>query len=181
MLVLKDVNSFDVCMNAVLFIAGAILTGLGLGWLGFHCRQKRKLRLASMAQMTSKEIQSSPSQKGLLSPASMHFTKSIPSYPSSKSDFGRDSSYFGVQVFEYAELEEATNKFDPSKELGDGGFGTVYYGMYLTLHHEHDCIAFSLLFTENYTFLSKQGCFLMVVKLQLSDYTRTISSVLSSS
>ncbi|XP_057481956.1 LEAF RUST 10 DISEASE-RESISTANCE LOCUS RECEPTOR-LIKE PROTEIN KINASE-like 1.1, partial [Actinidia eriantha] len=26
------------------------------------------------------------------------------------------------------ELKEATHKFDPSKELGDGGSGTVYYG-----------------------------------------------------
>lgn len=135
-------------MYAGLFIAGAILTGLGLGWLGFHCRQKRKLKLASMPQIASKEIQSSPSTKGLLSPLSMNFTKSIPSYPSSMSDFGRDSSYYGVQVFNYAELEEATNKFDPSKELGDGGFGTVYYGMNLALHPEHDYIAFSLLFIE---------------------------------
>jgi hypothetical protein len=31
-------------------------------------------------------------------------------------------------VFSYNELEEATNCFDSSKELGDGGFGTVYYG-----------------------------------------------------
>lgn len=36
--------------------------------------------------------------------------------------------YFGVPVFSYAELEDVTNKFDASKELGDGGFGTVYYG-----------------------------------------------------
>ncbi|RID48265.1 hypothetical protein BRARA_I04789 [Brassica rapa] len=34
----------------------------------------------------------------------------------------------GVRLFSYEELEEATNSFDPSKELGDGGFGTVYYG-----------------------------------------------------
>ncbi|XP_076913983.1 LEAF RUST 10 DISEASE-RESISTANCE LOCUS RECEPTOR-LIKE PROTEIN KINASE-like 1.2 [Bidens hawaiensis] len=38
------------------------------------------------------------------------------------------SIYFGASVFSYAELQDATLHFDPSKELGDGGFGTVYYG-----------------------------------------------------
>ncbi|KAH0875241.1 hypothetical protein HID58_072603 [Brassica napus] len=37
------------------------------------------------------------------------------------------STYFGVQVFSYEELEEATENF--SRELGNGGFGTVYYGV----------------------------------------------------
>ncbi|XP_076908872.1 LEAF RUST 10 DISEASE-RESISTANCE LOCUS RECEPTOR-LIKE PROTEIN KINASE-like 1.2 [Bidens hawaiensis] len=38
------------------------------------------------------------------------------------------SVYFGVSVFSYDELQDATNHFDSSRELGDGGFGTVYYG-----------------------------------------------------
>ncbi|KAJ0667441.1 putative protein kinase RLK-Pelle-WAK-LRK10L-1 family [Helianthus annuus] len=38
------------------------------------------------------------------------------------------SLFFGVSVFSYTELEVATKNFDPSHELGDGGFGAVYYG-----------------------------------------------------
>ncbi|XP_078174377.1 LEAF RUST 10 DISEASE-RESISTANCE LOCUS RECEPTOR-LIKE PROTEIN KINASE-like 1.2 isoform X2 [Carex rostrata] len=33
-----------------------------------------------------------------------------------------------TQIFSYGELEEATDRFSPSKELGDGGFGAVYKG-----------------------------------------------------
>ncbi|KAA8529118.1 hypothetical protein F0562_034083 [Nyssa sinensis] len=56
------------------------------------------------------------------------FSRNTSSDPSSKADFEVASAYFGVPVFTYMELEEATHNFDPSKELGDGGFGTVYYG-----------------------------------------------------
>ncbi|KAJ0667437.1 putative protein kinase RLK-Pelle-WAK-LRK10L-1 family [Helianthus annuus] len=38
------------------------------------------------------------------------------------------SFFFGVSVFSYMELEDATKNFDPSHELGDGGYGAVYYG-----------------------------------------------------
>ncbi|KAI8539148.1 hypothetical protein RHMOL_Rhmol09G0158900 [Rhododendron molle] len=47
----------------------------------------------------------------------------------SKADLEGSSAYFGASVFSYAELEQATDDFDPSKELGDGGFGTVYHGI----------------------------------------------------
>ncbi|KAK2633105.1 hypothetical protein EUGRSUZ_L00566 [Eucalyptus grandis] len=36
--------------------------------------------------------------------------------------------YFEVPIFNSTELEEATSNFAASNELGDGGFGTVYYG-----------------------------------------------------
>ncbi|GJZ92265.1 leaf rust 10 disease-resistance locus receptor-like protein kinase-like 1.1 protein [Tanacetum coccineum] len=52
-------------------------------------------------------------------------------YLSSKDDtqcLEEGSIFFSVSVFSYAELEDATKTFDPSRELGGGGFGTVYYG-----------------------------------------------------
>ncbi|XP_024194518.1 LEAF RUST 10 DISEASE-RESISTANCE LOCUS RECEPTOR-LIKE PROTEIN KINASE-like 1.2 isoform X4 [Rosa chinensis] len=56
-------------------------------------------------------------------------SRNISSQPYSKSDLEGGNAYFGVSVFTYEELEEATNHFDSEKELGDGGFGTVYYGI----------------------------------------------------
>ncbi|KAM5567789.1 LEAF RUST 10 DISEASE-RESISTANCE LOCUS RECEPTOR-LIKE PROTEIN KINASE-like 1.2 [Rosa sericea] len=55
-------------------------------------------------------------------------SRNISSQPYSKSDLEGGNAYFGVSVFTYEQLEEATNHFDSEKELGDGGFGTVYYG-----------------------------------------------------
>ncbi|XP_017221040.1 LEAF RUST 10 DISEASE-RESISTANCE LOCUS RECEPTOR-LIKE PROTEIN KINASE-like 1.2 isoform X2 [Daucus carota subsp. sativus] len=51
--------------------------------------------------------------------------RSLDKNTSSDIEYG---TYFGVHVFSYKELEEATHNFDPSKAIGEGGFGTVYYG-----------------------------------------------------
>lgn len=117
----------------MLFVVGAILAGVGLGWGIFACRQRRRKRLSAQSSLSagakSKEISPPPTSRSLAAIPSTGFSQSIPSYPSSKySDFGKASTYFGAQVFDYAELEEATGNFDRSRELGDGGFGTVYYG-----------------------------------------------------
>nr|GMD26672.1 LEAF RUST 10 DISEASE-RESISTANCE LOCUS RECEPTOR-LIKE PROTEIN KINASE-like 1.1 [Ipomoea batatas] len=55
------------------------------------------------------------------------YSRNTSSDPTSDLERGR-SRLFGILVFSYSELEEATRNFDPSKELGDGAFGTVYYG-----------------------------------------------------
>ncbi|KAK3425979.1 hypothetical protein EUGRSUZ_F02517 [Eucalyptus grandis] len=116
-----------VSLKVGLFLAGAAIAGLLLGFWIFSYIQKRKRKRAAAAEAQSKSITPPPSSKGLPI-SSSNFSRTTPSYPTSKSDLDRGSTYFGVQVFNYTELEEATQNFDPSRELGEGGFGTVYYG-----------------------------------------------------
>ncbi|XP_061337380.1 LEAF RUST 10 DISEASE-RESISTANCE LOCUS RECEPTOR-LIKE PROTEIN KINASE-like 1.3 [Gastrolobium bilobum] len=103
-------------------IASGIVAGILLGCWVYLQRKKRIVE-----QSKSKDLFILPSSNGTVN-STTNVSSSISSYPSSKSDSVQKSLYFGVHVFSYAELEQGTKKFDPSRELGDGGFGTVYYG-----------------------------------------------------
>ncbi|KAK4263843.1 hypothetical protein QN277_029206 [Acacia crassicarpa] len=48
--------------------------------------------------------------------------------PCRKADPESGRIYLRVPLFSYEELKKATNNFDRSNELGNGGFGSVYYG-----------------------------------------------------
>lgn len=48
--------------------------------------------------------------------------------PFSNREIERNKLFFELPVFSYEELQQATNNFDITRKLGDGGFGTVYYG-----------------------------------------------------
>ncbi|KAM2076646.1 hypothetical protein ACFX1T_039357 [Malus domestica] len=61
-------------------------------------------------------------------PSSLVTRSILSSTYSMDDDMEKGSTYHGVHIFSYKELEEATNYFDSAKVLGDGGFGTVYHG-----------------------------------------------------
>ncbi|CAN4121805.1 unnamed protein product [Withania somnifera] len=60
--------------------------------------------------------------------------RSTRSEPSTQS-YELDSGFFGVLVFSYAELQQATMNFDSFRELGDGGYAQKScYSLWLQLH-----------------------------------------------
>ncbi|KAL6007568.1 hypothetical protein ACLOJK_033066 [Asimina triloba] len=67
-------------------------------------------------------------RKRRFSTAPALLSRGMSSDPSSRSELGKEGVILPTHIFTYEELEDATNNFDPSKELGDGGFGTVYHG-----------------------------------------------------
>ncbi|KAM4084466.1 hypothetical protein ACB094_08G134600 [Castanea mollissima] len=79
-------------------------------------------------------------------PSSKLLARNAYSDPSSRSEVEGWSVYFGVPVFSYNELEKATNNFHVEKELGNGGFGTVYHGK---LHDGRE-VAVKRLYGHNY-------------------------------
>ncbi|RYR37150.1 hypothetical protein Ahy_A09g042081 [Arachis hypogaea] len=67
-------------------------------------------------------------------------------YASTNPEAESKRGYFGVPLFSYKELKEATNNFHHTTQLGKGGFGTVYYGK---LRDGRD-IAVKRLYEHNY-------------------------------
>ncbi|OMO80249.1 hypothetical protein CCACVL1_13095 [Corchorus capsularis] len=124
----KEVEQF-LALSLGLAIAGAVLAGIGIGMLILRLRQRKK-KIADQTQ--SRDLPTPPSSKGAPPSSTTNLSQSTPSYSTSRSyhhDIEKGSTYFGAHVFSYEELEEATECFNPSKELGEGGFGTVYYGV----------------------------------------------------
>ncbi|XP_022998563.1 LEAF RUST 10 DISEASE-RESISTANCE LOCUS RECEPTOR-LIKE PROTEIN KINASE-like 1.4 isoform X2 [Cucurbita maxima] len=108
-----------------LSVGGAAVLGLCLGCCVFCIKQLNKTHV--LKKLKTQDLPSPPSSAGILTPSTFPSYSTL-SYPYARSDHGNGSSYFGAQLFTYAELEEATHNFDPSRELGDGGYGTVYSG-----------------------------------------------------
>ncbi|XP_070660959.1 LEAF RUST 10 DISEASE-RESISTANCEUS RECEPTOR-LIKE PROTEIN KINASE-like 1.4 isoform X2 [Malus domestica] len=131
-----------------LAVGGAILFGIFVGFYFYYFIQRKKRKLAAETQ--SKEVPTPLTSTSVATPSTnLSQSQSIPSYPSftSKPDYdNKASTYFGVQVFTYTELEEATENFNPAKELGDGGFGTVYYGKL----HDGRVVAVKRLYENNF-------------------------------
>ncbi|XP_059670733.1 LEAF RUST 10 DISEASE-RESISTANCE LOCUS RECEPTOR-LIKE PROTEIN KINASE-like 2.7 [Cornus florida] len=140
----------NVPLTIGLALAGAAIFGIGVGWCIFSWRQRKKRRLAAQSDQTkSKDSLIPSSSKAPTTVPSTNLSQSIPSYPSlslKSSDLEKGSTYFGAHVFSYAELEEATDNFDHSRELGEGGFGTVYYGK---LHDGRE-VAVKRMFENNF-------------------------------
>ncbi|KAK8270286.1 hypothetical protein V6Z12_D11G185000 [Gossypium hirsutum] len=104
--------------------AAGVIILVGIGVLCVRQHRRKKI----VAQLISRDLPTSPSSKGPTT-STTNYSQSNSSYSTSKYDIERGSTYFGAHVFNYEELEEATDNFNPSKQLGEGGFGTVYYGV----------------------------------------------------
>ncbi|KAK4750492.1 hypothetical protein SAY87_003974 [Trapa incisa] len=65
---------------------------------------------------------------------------------SSSIDSEREGQHPGLLIFDYRELQDATNNFDPQSILGDGGFGTVFYGKL----RDGRAVAVKRLYDDNY-------------------------------
>ncbi|XP_020218609.2 LEAF RUST 10 DISEASE-RESISTANCE LOCUS RECEPTOR-LIKE PROTEIN KINASE-like 1.4 [Cajanus cajan] len=108
-------------------VGGAVILVVILGCVFFMMKRRRKI---AYNKSRSGDLFMAPSSADTFTSTTITSqTQSVSSYQSSKSNIVPPRSYyFGVQVFTYEELEEATKNFDTSRELGEGGFGTVYLG-----------------------------------------------------
>ncbi|KAK7394170.1 hypothetical protein VNO78_14691 [Psophocarpus tetragonolobus] len=106
-------------------VGGVVVLVVILGCVYFVVQRRKKIGYKSRSG--DRFVASS---SGETFTSTTNTSRSLFSFQSSQSDTATPprSHYFGVQVFTYEELEEATKNFDPSRELGEGGFGVVYKG-----------------------------------------------------
>ncbi|KHN23761.1 Putative serine/threonine-protein kinase [Glycine soja] len=104
-------NDYPRKLRLIIGVVSGVVGALGMGIIGFLCYRRKKNRYA-ISYIQSRSLSSDPSSKDT--------EKGVQSFT--------QSFVPGVPLFLYDELEEATNYFDSSKELGEGGFGTVYFG-----------------------------------------------------
>ncbi|KAI3808464.1 hypothetical protein L1987_24415 [Smallanthus sonchifolius] len=105
-------------LTIALPITGGILAAIGIGSGLLFCKQRKKRRATGPNETPSKNS---------ITTISTNFSATTTSCASTPTEIG-NSTYFGTHVFTNDELEAATDGFNDSRELGDGGFGTVYYG-----------------------------------------------------
>ncbi|KAI9120243.1 hypothetical protein K1719_008891 [Acacia pycnantha] len=72
-------------------------------------------------------------------------------YPNKDADPEGGRLFLGVPIFSYMELQDETNKFEPSNKLGDGCFGSVYYAIsFIRKLQDEREVAVKHLFNHNY-------------------------------
>ena len=104
----KERSFLHFALVILLGVSGAVMSAIavGLGFYIYYDLQKKKNYLHAV---TSSVLRNS---------------KGIP-HSSSLEDSENFFSELEVHFFTYSELEDATNFFDPDRELGDVGFGKV--------------------------------------------------------
>ncbi|CAH9143939.1 unnamed protein product, partial [Cuscuta epithymum] len=103
-----DMAGSSVNLKIGLGVGGAALGVILMGASWFACQRRRHKKPNASSYFMSRSTPSDPS--------------------TSTMDLEKSGNYHGVHLFEYSELEEATDHFNPKHELGDGGFGSVYKG-----------------------------------------------------